>query len=262
MKKKNIFLIYPFLIMGFTLNSCKHDDLIQPLISKYNIVYMDYPTGIGPSLENDGNVILEYRGTRISKRKGGIIQVNPATGYDYKFLKDIYDTIIYSHNKGLIKNLLIYQGETYYGLEKTIIFDEEGRIFQKIQKDRYYRTDTINYYYSSNGLLIKIENKKPYKVETSNFYYSSKNNIDSIISTHYTYDIRESKTIEYFNNFDEATNTLRHLMLFDETFNRSLSRNNYLYYKKIKYDSNNILIEKCERTYTIYYNDQGCPIFY
>lgn len=54
---------------------------------------------------------------------------------------------------------------------------------------------------------------------------------------------------------------LKNLMIFQETFNRSLSENNYLHYQSEKYNSDNVLIERSEKSWNLSYDDSGYPVF-
>lgn len=69
------------------------------------------------------------------------------------------------------------------------------------------------------------------------------------------------QTNEYFGDFDKALNPIKSLMMFNETFNRSLSQNNYRYYLLKKYDSNHSLVEQKERTFILFYDNSGNPQF-
>jgi hypothetical protein len=253
-----IFLSLPLIFVG-----CKPDKDAKPLISEYYYGYMDYDPSCAPNPEGNGIVEIKYSGSKIIKREGGLIQTNPMTGYDYKFIKGVYDEITYSDNLALIKNRVASGNDTLFIADREILFDSQGRILRKIQPNKkyYWNIDTLNYYYHSNGLLDKVQNIQGYIIETSTFHFNNSNNLDSIVTITSGEEELISQTKEYFGDFDNAPNPIKSIMMFNETFNRSLSQNNYGYYSLKKYDSNDSLIEQLEKTFTLYYDDSGNPLF-
>lgn len=251
--------------LALFLVGCKNEDdtITIPLISKYYYAYMDYGSPCAPDPEGNGIVEIKYSGSKIIKRTGGVIPVNPSTGYDFKFLNGVYDEITYSGYLALIKNRVASENDTMFIADREILFDSQERIIRKIQpnKDYYWKMDTLNFYYHSNGLLNRIENFQGYFIETSTFYFNQNNNLDSIVSIKSGESEFISQTSEYFGDFDNAPNPIKSLRMFNETFNRSLSHNNYRFYSLKRYDSNHSLIEQIEKTYTLYYDDSGNPQF-
>ncbi len=249
--------------IALILVGCKSKDDFKPLISEYYYEYMDYNYPCKPNPEGNGIVEIKYSGSRIIKREGGVIPINPLTGYDYKFFKGVYDEIAYSGNMALIRNRVAAGNDTLSVADREILFDSQGRILRKIQpnKNNNLKTDTLNFYYDLNGLLNKIVNIQAYTTETSSFYFNNRNNLDSIVNITSSEGDLIFQTNEYFGDYDNAQNPIKSLMMFNETFKRSLSQNNYRYYLLKKYDSNNNLIEQTERTFDLSYDNSGNPQF-
>jgi hypothetical protein len=251
------------LSLALILVGCKPEEDFKPLISEYYYEYMEYNSPCAPNPEGNGIVEIKYSGSRIIKREGGVIQTNPMTGYDYKFIKGVYDEITYSDNMALIKNRVASENDTLFIADWEILFDSKGRIIRKIQPNKKYfwKIDTLNFYYDLNGLLNKIENIQENTIETSTFYFNNRDNLDSIVTITSGEGELIYRTNEYFGDFDNAPNPIKILIMFNETFNRSLSQNNYRFYSLEKYDSNDSLIDQVEKTVTLYYDDSGNPLF-
>jgi hypothetical protein len=103
------------------------------------------------------------------------------------------------------------------------------------------------------------------------FYYNS-NNISSIVTKYYDYydngtTITQQytyKEIETFGDYDNAPNPFGKFVIFDETFKRSLSANNYRTYNYQKYLyplTSNQLINSSSIDYNLDYDSSGNVIF-
>ena len=97
-------------------------------------------------------------------------------------------------------------------------------------------------------------------------YYNQKNNLDSIITIRHSYDEQNNnyaptrKVVEAFSNYDDFQNPLKSLFIFEETFERSLSKNNYGTYKKDEYyfiDEVVILISTNQISHILKYDSKG-----
>jgi hypothetical protein len=165
-----------FFGIALILVGCKSEDDFKPLISEYYYEYMDYNYPCKPNPEGNGIVEIKYSGSRIIKREGGVIPINPMTGYNYKFSKGVYDEITYSDNLALIRNRFSSGNDTLIIADREILFDSQGLILRKIQPNKNYnwKIDTLYFYYDLNGLLNKIENIQEYINETSTFFLTIK----------------------------------------------------------------------------------------
>ena len=100
------------------------------------------------------------------------------------------------------------------------------------------------------GLLRQARAKPNFyqcSVVTKKFGYSSTSGI-----------FLRTKTIETFEEYDHAENPLKKLIIFKETFYRSLSENNFSSYKKKVFNAyNNSLMEQEERNWDFIYDENG-----
>lgn len=246
-------------VMLLLLASCNKDEVkLDELRTDYYLVkYMNYPSNVSPEeydyikanyinwdtdyLSND-SIPVEYINNRISKRSGHLIQQIAGYGFPTQFVKDIYDTLIYSTNQVTI--LTKSRSKFIVGVDafKKDIFYENGRISKTIQ---YFQSTerndiTVNYSYTNGLLTRKTGYRGTYLYFQSDFYYNAIGNLDSVIrrSSYYNdqtgqleIDSHSNARIkEVFENYDNSKNPMKPFIIFDETFNRSLSENNYRKY--------------------------------
>lgn len=67
----------------------------------------------------------------------------------------------------------------------------------------------------------------------------------------------QSKVVEEFSNYDSAINPIKNLSLFEETFYRSLTNNNFRKYERKEYDVDNNLILFSFKNWTLIYDESG-----
>ena len=146
---------------------------------------------------------------------------------------------------------------------RAIELDNNGLMVKKINNivqhtlsngDTIYNVLSKDYTYDSEKLLVKTHQTQKLLnySEHSNFpddirsyadasYYYTNNNLDSIVTIEHDYIEQEHiyipkrKRVETFSNYDNSNNPLKSLFIFEETFKRSLSKNNYRTYKKDEY---------------------------
>lgn len=253
-----------FLIIGFLTMSCNSDDSNLPTpetayhINEYFFDNMMYPNGVMENLDN--LVKLEYdEHLNIMKRKGGFSPLDQSTGYSYIFTDNLYDQLTYSTNEILIEKKTT-SPISIPKFERKIFLDNNYRIIKKtiFRELDFNPRDTIYYSYNTNGKLTESRsgNLNNYN-EVSKFYYNSANNIDSIVTRKYNSTILQSKVIEEFSNYDSAVNPLKNLSLFEETFYRSLTTNNFRKYERKEYDLDNNLTFSSFKNWTLVYDESG-----
>ena len=256
---KKISLLFFMLI---TMISCSKEDIPnQPkeqLMEAYYFNYMHYPYSI---LSSSSIAYIEYNSNnRIIKRKGGFLEVNPATGYTYFFSDEIFDELFYETNKITIEKKT---SSTEYQIPKFKRFfslNNEGKIVQKITETENDK-DTVNFKYNPAGQLNSSKLEKKYFPVASFFYYNDQKNLDSIITKRYFLSSTGisliGKTLEIFKNYDNASNPTNNMMFFEEIFYRSLSKNNYSTYIKIDFDKNNNQTSATESNWYYIYDENG-----
>ena len=86
------------------------------------------------------------------------------------------------------------------------------------------------------GKIIKTASRDIKHFKESFFHYNLNQNLDSVVSNEYYNNLLIKKTLEIFRAYDNNTNPVKNLYIFEETFNRSLNENNYSEYEKSVYD--------------------------
>ncbi|MGF1638652.1 MAG: hypothetical protein ACFCUU_16355 [Cyclobacteriaceae bacterium] len=238
----------------FSFFSCEKNEIGDPLIDSYSYIFMDYPSSIMPSQDYYNFVDVVYTGGRVVKRVGGLIPLHYSTGYKFRFTNKISDIV--SCKKGIIE---ITKESAFDDIDlmpetRTLYINNSNNITRKILN----KSDTLDFKYNSKGQIIESSKLKGGKIELSKFYFNVDNNLDSIV----TFNLKNGKkTIEIFKEYDNNPNPLKHLVIFDETFHRSLSKNNYTEYVKEVYDSNNINVGQSFKKWTLTYTVNGYPSF-
>lgn len=264
----NFFKVFSVIAFVIFMSSCSNEDSISNEAvtefspQSYHFVNMDYPINMAISISLDNLVKIEYdENNKIIKRVGGKYYLAAGSGAGSVFTNEIYDELIYSNNLIQINRKTSSTNYFIHDFERKFLLDNQNRVIKKItyQESIYPYNDTINYFYNNLGQIsetfkgdIDLFNEK------AKFYYNGNGNLDSIVATkHYQNEPFSSKTKEVFSNFDNTPNPLKKLVIFEETFNRALSKNNYSKYEKLTYDSNNNLINSEFRNWTLHYDGSG-----
>ena len=286
---KNIVIL--LIVLLCFIASCSHDNVnqsvnvmpatsIAPILQGYYIKNADYNgvSIIDVSNNNNGNVLINYNNSKIVRRIGGIMATASGSGMSGYFSKIIYDTIIYNGNT--IENYnKIFPTPNLTGTapnRKLINLNSNNQIVSKIyykQDLNLYDNDTLDFEYNGLNKISRISNTTYSNLNFEKlFFYNSNNNISSIITKYYSYNysgtniIQEYtyKEIETFGDYDNAPNPFIPFVIFDETFNRSLSINNYRTYNYEKYLyplSTNQLVNSYTINYNLNYDSDGNAIF-
>ena len=256
---KPFYLVFTFLL----ILSCSSDDsdgvvTIDPVddfkIEKYHGLYAQYnniSTIADPTQDNLIKFEYDEQG-RIIKRIGDVLH----TSFGVLVISDLlYTDLTYYEDKVYIEKKITPTGGTS-GVaqnEATITFDVNNRMIQKIRNYQIsggqdVQVDTTNFSYNNDKLVsyIKTSNKESTLwtgevigvryFEESELYYSN-SNLDSIVaisSRKYSdtpYIVLEDKETKIFSGYDSASNPFRKLQIFEETFNRSISQNNFTDYR-------------------------------
>ena len=267
------------LIITIIFFNCSNDDSAfeeENLIQSYFPWYMNYPdqilaNGDGP----DANLIkLEYSQNKIVKRVGDIISVQYLNFSTIN--QNIYDELSYSNNKIIIEKKS--SELEVHPHKRIILLDRHNNIIKKTihklgESSNYSDIDTITtqYKYNSKNLLVEtyLTKKNNYSTnsfkyyEKAFFYYNQNNNLDSIVTNRYSYNEINmehefsQKTVEIFSDYDNSKNPTKELHIFDETFARSLSENNFKAYRKDLYYAPRVLISSSSRTWEYSYDSDG-----
>ena len=235
----NKFLSVIVLSVVTLFNSCSPEDMEAngDDVDSYRIANMHYNFGwVGNDV-----VTIEYKKGKIVKRNGGGGPSFPAGFFD----PGVYETVTYNSNQAVLVKATTTPGYTFNPNEKRFIFNG-NKIDQCIILDGSTGlVDTIKYAYSGESIISKTTYHKGIR-SRSDFYYTASGNLDSIVTRYAEVnpvtiqygidpnDLRRDK--EIFENYDTYPNPTNKLVIFDETFNRSLSKNNYRTYTKLKFN--------------------------
>jgi hypothetical protein len=252
------------------LNSCKKEgsDLNLPRVSEYSLESMFYPATIKPDTTK---IKLTYnKKNKISHRIGNLISINPATGYLYKFYEYVADTVMY-YNDSIIIEKHLTSNEDFAEMDsyKRKLFLENGQIVKEIHKMDYYSydTDTILYYYNEQNQIDHSVSLKSSTREYSKYKYDDNGNLNIVTSEIYKTDYKGNLNIIYndtawFQDYDNSTNSIKDLIIFQECFYRALSTNNFKKYLYKRYrNSDSILVLTKERTWEFTYDENNYPIY-
>lgn len=265
MKKIKILTI----IILVVLSSCSTDESSsneivpnEPSPQSYFFRYMNYPIDMALNPNLDNLVKINYNSeNKIIKRIGGIRYLSPNSGLTTMFTDEIYDEVSYLNNEIQIIRKTSSTNYSIYSFERKLILNNQNKIIKKIIYQQYGNpaNDTINYYYNNLGLISEsIRGNINQFNQISKYYYNQNQNLDSIVTKkQYQNDPYYSKEKEIFSNYDNALNPLKKLILFEETFNRAISKNNFKRYDKIIYDSNNNIIGNEYINFNLQYDNSG-----
>ncbi len=269
------------LVILMFLFGCRNEELKTDEIetSSYLKKYMNYPSKVYPSWSPSENtyvncnsdymsqdtISIDYKDNKISKRIGYLIQFSPNTGFLSVFTKDIYDTLIYTNNQLTILTKSKSQYISGVTAFKKVIYYENARISKTVQSYENKSDITVYYTYSNNLLTKKTGYNGTDLYFQSDFYYNTNGNLDSIISRKSKYNYNTDKIEidfsskdrikEVFENYDNSKNQLKPFIVFDETFNRSLSENNYAKYNYYYFDINGNMLNEWHYTYNLKYEN-------
>jgi len=256
--KNNKLFFSGVLITIITILGCSNDDsenMIEPidnfLIESYHGIYAQYNILLVLNPDFDNLIKFEYdESNRIIKRIGDILHTSPNSGIQGYLHDSLYTSLTYSENKiHLEKKVSPFGGFSEVPDNETIIeLDYNNRMIQKITFELYNdpQIDTTNYTYENGKLIsfLKTSNRVTQgydeeirRFEESNLYYTN-GNLDSIVTIYsykpnFTdYTVLTGKMTKLFSDFDTTQNPFRKLQIFEETFNRSLSNNNFTDYRE------------------------------
>ncbi|WP_396212528.1 hypothetical protein [Flavobacterium sp.] len=253
-----------FIILIASVFGCSNDDSnttnSNDLIQNYYYNYMLYPGRILQNNSSDNKVKFEYDSNNsIKKRIGGMTPLDQSTGYDYTFVETIFDQLTYLPNQIFIEKKTTSNIVTVLKFERKLFLDSQNRILKKAvyRENAFPERDTTYYTYNSNGILKESSKTINNEFENSIYYFNQSNNIDSIVTKKFLNSNLILKTVEIFSEYDNAENPLKNLLIFEETFYRALSKNNFKRYDKREYNPANELTGTSFRTWNFIYDSNG-----
>jgi len=252
-------LLFFGIILIFNLSCSNDDSEMEEIITtdnfnieNYHGIYAQYAFNLSLNFPDYGDNLIKFEydnQNRIIKRIGNVLVANPASGIGGVLHDSLYSDLVYLDNKIYIeKKIAPFGGLSAVPENGTTITLNNNRMIQKITYEEYNdpQIDTTSYTYANDKLIsyIKTSNNTTQgsnwefrNFEESNLYYTN-GNLDSIVTIHsykpnFTeYTVLQKKETKIFSGYDNVQNPFRKLQVFKETFNRSLSKNNFTEYKK------------------------------
>lgn len=207
---------------------------------------------------------FEYNASGVKKRSGSYLAI--PGGYDYNSYTDqVYDTVIY---KGPQKLLLQSKNNLGSGVKNPNYWEfdiDQERPLKRISfvysGGSYFAADTAMYFYDGNKRIQKIEHHNTVQgnsyLYTKTFYFNN-GNLERIDGVY----LQQPNTIFYsteerFSAYDQTSNPLKDLWLWDDLFYRSLSVNNFANYVYTRHDDKGNLLDSTNSTVLLHYKADG-----
>lgn len=237
--------------------ACSDSDDVQPRPQPGSIsaIYLIDKETHTPLNVVGGNSKFEYSGDKVIKRIGGFIATPASSGFSGLYTEYIHDSVQYL-NKNTIR---IFTADNFEELNVTPnereITLEDGRIVRKITATNLETgegADTIFYYYDSQNRIKTTEQHFEWFIITKTYTFNATGNLTKILGVKKYRDGEiVGTTEETFDGYDNKSNPLKGLCLWQDYFYRSLSNNNFTSYT---YTSGSAW-EK--RNWTLFYNSNG-----
>lgn len=268
MKTLNLSKTSFYCLLLILLFSCKKENIEPqiPKINEYSIYSMFYPSGSMPAASM---VKLKYNhSNKIVHRIGDLIGVNPQSGFLYRFIDDIADTLVYEGNSIIIKKHIL-NGENWIASYKRELLLKDGLLVRKIFDYSYYGTyyfdryDTVMFYYNDSKQIEKTRAFRFNNRMESNFKYDENGNLSMVTSellNRTTNDTIHKDTL-LFSDYDNSPNLTKELIIFEECFFRSLSTNNFRKYSFIRRNRFNTVLTTEKRSWNFDYDKNNYPIY-
>ncbi|MBA9077447.1 hypothetical protein [Rufibacter quisquiliarum] len=261
--------LYLFRLLPFMLFSCDKEEEVapSPIIDSYERSFMVSSNGDGQdqiyhsySLQHDNSGRVTRRGWKIR------CQLSVCDPYE----SGIYDTIVYHGNTVRLTSLsrhpelTVRETETLIKLNKANQPDYKVLWVQDID-----RIDSVRYFYSGKGQLDSLTQYVVFssgnyrKENTKKFTFDAQGNLSEIETRNYRSNGKiASIYTNIFGDYDTTPNPLRQLYMFDDTFYRSLSKNNFRSHqtKLLDVDDNTTYLSH-KNTWQLKYDERGIPLF-
>ena len=213
---------------------------------------------------------LEYQNGKVQKRTG----VNECIlNGSCQGLPAVIDEVRYGNNTISIANKSsrddwgVLREEWLFGLKNP---DQPAYLIHKAENRTMY--DSLAYIYHSNGKLSRIIEYSVYKDEvevavnkerTKDFFFNASGNLEKVETRRLLDDEFVIRMVtETFGDYDTAQNPIRGLFMFDDTFYRSLSENNFRTYRRQEKDMpNGTLYDIQAIDWVLEYSAANLPLF-
>lgn len=264
---KQITVFFTLAILLFSCSNDNVDDENQnnsPLLTKIR-------DGFATKNQTDLFIHFEYDDQkRLTKKTGGLFQLDPMTGYSNFYTDQLYTTFVYSKNKVTIENFDTIEGYTVPKNTSYVTLNSAGQIVQKdippYPGQDYFWHERIYYIYSGNKLTeikstypdMPYDPNDPYvRTSLEKLYYDSNGNLSKTEKNEMINGINNGiKFVRIFEDYDNSFNYMKRFNLLQEYFYASISKNNYRKYKETYY-YNDVMKSDYEVNWTYQYDSNG-----
>lgn len=185
----------------------------------------------------------------------------------------IVDDVTYGNNTIRISNRAgsserdIRQQEWFLKLKSA---NQIEYLLRRLEDSKMH--DSLVYVYSGSSKIKQIVNysvyeyqseKYAYKRSVKDFFFNASGNLEKVETRQLLDDGFVIKMItETFGNYDMAQNPFQGLFMFDDTFYRSLSENNFRKYRRQEQDMpNGTLYDTQTKEWVLEYSPANLPLF-
>ncbi|MFB9861673.1 hypothetical protein [Rufibacter immobilis] len=266
-RKLFLICIIPYLLFGCSKEDVAPVFLVEEYSPYFTVnMYEDAAIGNHPKV-----FTLKYDARHKPLKRHWIVGCTfppcpPAEGY-------MFDTVLYQNNTIRIlprsshPEVEVIESETLLKLAGANQI--EYRVFKLSTRNGH---DSVRYHYS-NARLDSLSTYRVFvsgnsrKENTKYFRFDAAGNLAEVETREYSKDSYTPKEIiqvktEMFGGYDTAPNPFQALFMFDDSFYRSLSKNNFTTYQvKIFETYSNTTTYGNKRSWQLTYDTRGVPVF-
>lgn len=214
--------------------------------------------------------LMEYSGGKVVKRTGGMLcRLSNSCQDDYTLIQNVTSS-------GNTLHIDIKSGSSSFrALEQEWFFQMIGEnkiAFQRYKNENSSSFDSLRYEYSGSGQLARITGFYVLKHAAGtfvgkryekDFFFNVAGNLEKVEKREF-YDGESVSimTTETFGNYDTSINPFQKLFMFDDTFYRSLSKNNFRSYRRevVALPGGNV-IKSHSKEWALQYDGAAMPQF-
>jgi hypothetical protein len=241
--------------------ACKKSSNSSPVATRPDSIlakYMITDMRLNTSAKPPGTAYFIYNGTTLLERMGGFIPLANGSGFAWKYIKDMYDTLQYETNRLIIETKPPL-GSFNLIPDKRIITLENGLMKTSVMYVANAINDTTVYFYGQANKISKTERYFGRGKELKTFEFNSQGNLEKVTTTLYDRfsDVVNTTILETFSNYDQVSNPLKNFWMWDDIFYRTLSNNNFAKYNYARTVSDNSQVQTAESIVPLQYDANG-----
>ncbi|TPG43821.1 hypothetical protein EAH81_04520 [Flavobacterium pectinovorum] len=210
---------------------------------------------------SDELVNMQYdKDQRVVKKTGKVLWNGSDSSIPGRFSNEIFEDVSYSNGQIKIVLKTTYKEFQLYAYDRTIVLDSKNRMAERwiYSAGDYIKNDTIRYFYNDLDQIIATKKgNSTTQNESAQYYYNPAGNLDSIVTKMYTRTNYDYRNVEVFSDYDNAPNPLKKLVIFEDTYLRALSKNNFTKYQKQGKNIDNSVFSNTKKIWKLNYDARG-----